>query len=93
MDKFAKLYRLKEGSIGPPTRYLGADIGTIANSFGKECWAMSSESYIRNAVRIVDGYMEEAKVEHIKAKCPFHDNKYKPELDEIPLLGLKMILR
>ena len=44
MDEFAQLYRLKEGSIGPPSRYLGADIGVIANSFGKECWAMSSDS-------------------------------------------------
>lgn len=38
MKDLDRLYRLKEGSVGPPTRYLGADIGIIANEFGKECW-------------------------------------------------------
>ena len=29
MKAFADIYRLKEGLIGPPERYLGADIGKI----------------------------------------------------------------
>ena len=57
MKDLETLNCLKESSVDPPTRYLGADIGTIANEFGKECWAMSSDSYIKNAILIVEGYM------------------------------------
>ena len=36
MQEFAKLYWLKEGSIGPPERYLGADIGKTTADSGVE---------------------------------------------------------
>ena len=52
MDSFSKLYRLKADSIGPPSRYLGADIGIQDSDAGVECWAMSSDLYVRNALQV-----------------------------------------
>jgi len=56
MDCLAKLYRLKEGSIGKPTQYLGAQI--MENRFPAEpqflAWAMSSAKYVKEAVRLVE---------------------------------------
>ena len=94
MDEFSKLYRLKPDSVGPPSRYLGADIGVQDSEAGVECWAMSSDSYVRNAVRIVEGYLsaEDSKLRY-KASCPFSSADYKPELDATPLLEPEMISR
>ena len=94
MDDFAKLYRLKPGSIGPPERYLGADINVQSTDAGVECWAMSSDSYVRNALRIVEGYLKaDGQAFKHKASCPFSSSNYKPELDDSPLLEPDMISR
>jgi len=42
MDEMAARYLLKDGSVGPPERYLGADTKITQASSGLECWAMSS---------------------------------------------------
>ena len=56
MDCLAKLYRLKEGSVGEPSQYLGAQI--MEHHFPEEprflAWAMSSAKYVKEAVRLVD---------------------------------------
>lgn len=56
MDCLAKLYRLKEGSVGKPSQYLGAQI--MEHRFPEEpqflAWAMSSARYVKEAVCLVD---------------------------------------
>ena len=93
MKDLATWYQLKEGSIGSPTRYLGANIGTMENLDGKDCWAMSSDSYHQNAVKIVQEFMDGEGVKMRNPKAPFHRLDYHPELDDTPLLGLWMIAR
>ena len=93
MKDLATRYWLKEGSIGPPTRYLGADIGTMEYLDGKECWAMSSDSYLQNAIKIVEGFMDGEGVKMRNPTSPFHRLDYHPELDDTPLLGPQMIAR
>mmetsp|Transcript_12118 Transcript_12118/g.18290 ORF Transcript_12118/g.18290 Transcript_12118/m.18290 type:complete len:91 (-) Transcript_12118:80-352(-) len=90
MDEFSKLYRLKLASIGPPSHYLGADIGVQYSEAGVKCWAMSSDSYVRNALRIVEGYLaaEHSKL-RFKASCSFSSSDYKPELDATPCWNLR----
>ena len=55
---------------------------------------MSSDSYVRNALRIVEGYLQ-AHGERFKnkASCPFSHANYKPELDDSELLEPEMISR
>ena len=93
MKAFANIYRLKADSIGPPERYLGADIGKQVAESGVEAWAMSCDSYIRNSLKVVQGYMDSADVHFKRASCPFHHANYHPELDASPLLEPEMISR
>ena len=94
MEEFSKLYRLKPESVGPPNRYLGADIGVQHSTAGVECWAMSSDSYVQNALKVVEGYLAaEQSALRNKASCPFSSSDYKPELDATPLLEPEMISR
>ena len=79
--------------MGPYERYLGADIGKTTSDSGVEAWAMSSDLYIRNSLKVVEGYMDAAGVGMKKAKCPFHHVDYHPELEDTPLLGPAMISR
>ncbi len=93
MDKFAKIYRLKADSVGPPERYLGADVEKTTDASGVEAWAMSPDSYIRNSLKVVEGYMDVDNVTTKKATCPFHHANYHPELEDTALLGPAMIAR
>lgn len=38
IDELSKFYVLKEGSVGEPTRYLGADISRYTLEDGRACW-------------------------------------------------------
>ena len=42
IKRFSEMFRLQEGSMGPPFCYLGADIVQRPTNAGDECWAMSS---------------------------------------------------
>lgn len=88
MDSLSEIYQLKPGSVGPPSRYLGATIQTMQMSDGREVWTMSSEEYLENALPIVEGLMKRT------GQLPFNKRQrkrpyqygYKPELDDSPLL-------
>ena len=54
---------------------------------------MSCDSYIRNSLKVVQGYMDDADVNFKSASCPFHHADYHPELDAMLLLGPAMISR
>ena len=48
------LNRLKEISVGPPKRYLGADKKTGQLKYEIQCWMMSPDSYVREAISNVE---------------------------------------
>ena len=79
--------------MGPPERYLGADVAKTTAASGVEAWAMSPDSYIRNSLKVVEGYMDVDNVPMKKATCPFHHANYHPELEDTALLGPAMIAR
>ena len=47
-------FKLKDGSVGPPTRYLGAEIGRYDLPDGTQAWYMSSDSYVKAAMKNVE---------------------------------------
>ena len=56
IEEIGKMYELKKGSVGPPTRYLGATISKFhipGDKTGREYWVMSAREYVQEAVRIV----------------------------------------
>ena len=96
MKELGKLYRLKPESMGEPTRYLGANIAKYQVDDGSEKWSMSSEDYVRNAIKNLEILLmeEEAELNTSKRSTerPYPAN-YRPEIDVTPLLGPVLVTR
>ncbi len=58
MDTLGATYDLKEGSVGPPTIYLGAKIKKYQVKSGKSHWSMSSTHHVKNAVKTVEDLLK-----------------------------------
>lgn len=84
-DKFP----VKQASIEEPKIYLGANIGKVDYPDGSKAWTMSSDSYVKEAIRNVkqrmqqDGYRYNKKLSDISYSpdCPFSVQSYRTELD------------
>ena len=80
-------YKLKEGSVERPTRYLGADIGKYHLEDGSEVWYMSSESYVKAAIDNVETWLRKrGEALKTKAACVFPSG-WKLETDVADLLN------
>ena len=80
-------FKLKNGEIEKPTRYLGADIGEYQLPDGSTAWSLSSDSYVKAAIANVEDWMKK-RGQKLKTRvsAPFPSN-YKPELDVTDLLN------
>lgn len=89
IDQIGTVFKIKEGSSGPPTVYLGANIQKVKARSQGECWGMSCEQYVTNAVKQVkdklkqDGWEFNKKLSDTRysPQHPYSNAKYKPELD------------
>jgi Reverse transcriptase (RNA-dependent DNA polymerase) len=87
MEVLRKTYRLKDESVGPPTRYLGANIKRIELDSGDMAWMMCPQTYVETALANLhkqlaqDGY----GVLRSRAPRPFR-HEYRPEMDGTDLL-------
>ena len=61
-------FKLKDGSVGIPERHLGADIGRYTLRNGKEAWHMSSEGYVKAAIKNVEAWLEQ-RGDRLKTKA------------------------
>ena len=48
-----KTFKIKPGSAGPPSVYLGANIQKLSSRSEGECWGMICEQYVRDAIKNV----------------------------------------
>ncbi len=78
-------YELNPASIGPPTRYRGADLRKVTrpgDPTGREYWAFSANTYVKNAVRNVKLLLQaDGRNMKTTAKLPFSSTTYRPETD------------
>ena len=89
MSMLKENYTVRDSSIGPPTTYLGADVGKINYPDGTYAWTMSSNTYVKEAIRNVkkrleeDGFIFNKKLSDKSISCPqpFSSLSYRPELD------------
>jgi Fe-S-cluster containining protein len=83
-----KHFLLKEDSIGPPTRYLGANISEYhVPGDDKPKWAIGSQEYVKEAVRVVKSWLDQRGL-MLKTKVSgVLPNGYRPELESSELLG------
>jgi hypothetical protein len=82
MTLLEESYTLKAGSIGPPTEYLGSQISKYnVTEDGHECWAMSSDLYVKRAIEDVERELGQAdRALKSKASTPLTGG-YRAELD------------
>jgi hypothetical protein len=85
LESIRAQYELNPTSIGPPARYLGADVRKVTrpgDPTGREYWAFSANTYVKNAVKNVKLLLQ-ADGRNLKstAKSPFPSTTYRPETD------------
>jgi Reverse transcriptase (RNA-dependent DNA polymerase) len=84
MEQLEQRYVLKAGSIGPPTQYLGAQIGqmTVKGDSSRPKWYISSDKYIKEALRNVQNWLIEHDLPKLKTRAPsVFPSGYQAELD------------
>jgi hypothetical protein len=78
-------YELNPNSIGPPTRYLGADVDRVTcprDPSANEYWSFSAHTYVQNAVKNVKLILkEEGRGLKSTAKTSFPSTTYRPKMD------------
>ena len=87
LQEMNKHFLLKADSIGPPTRYLGANITEcFVEGDTKPKWAIGSQEYVKEAVRIVKLWLKN-KGMYLKTKASgVLPSGYRPELEASELL-------
>jgi hypothetical protein len=85
MDQIAQTYRLKEGSVQLPERYLGANIEKWTFQDGRHLWSMSAKSYIKSAIENIESKDEFNHKLRTGAHRPMKAD-YCPEIDVTPIL-------
>lgn len=71
-EEIDKHYKIKKGSIGPPSMYLSAQIYQHNLPSGASAWGMSSEKYVTNVVKIVEQLLlEDGTVTTLKPPLKF----------------------
>ena len=81
---------MKDGSVGPPTKYLGSDVSKFRfpedGETGKEYWSLGSTQYVKDQIRNVEAWLDK-RGRALKSKVSsVFPTKYKPELDVMPHL-------
>ena len=89
IDLINQKFTIKKGSAGPPSIYLGANIQKLPSRTGGDCWGMSCEQYVKDAVKHVktrlreEGYEFNKKLSDIRylPQQPYSSLNYRPELE------------
>jgi len=87
IDGIQRTFKLKNDRADVPKMYLGAGISKVKSVSGTECWTLSSEEYIKSAVRNVEEKLEKSNL-RLPTKCltPFSSG-YHPAEDTSPELN------
>lgn len=82
IEAIGKVFTLKPGSVGPPTQYLGAEIGQYSfESSNEKHWYMGSEKYVKESIRNVQLWLKDRGLELKKGARSVLPTDYRPELD------------
>ena len=59
IKEITDIYKAKDNSVKPPEIYLGTDISKLDLPGGKEVWATSPRSYVKNSIQVIESLLEE----------------------------------
>ena len=89
LKTLGKIYELKDGNIGPPKRYMGANCGKYQLEDGTMAWYMSAYDYVKSSVKNVKEMLGKENLKlatNRQADRPYPE-KYRPEIDIPDELG------
>ena len=76
---------MRDDSIKSPRMYLGVDSKQVQTSDGDIFWCIGANSYLKEAVCIVNGQLKESGVQlKGRGRQPYSNLSYRPELDMTP---------
>lgn len=88
LQEMNKHFLLKSDSIGPPSRYLGANISEFfISGDSKPKWAIGSEQYVKEAVRVIKSWLKKRNMTLKTKTSGVLPSGYKPELEASALLN------
>ena len=91
MSGIQSTFRLKDDKVEKPENYLGAQVMQKIVG-GVECWAMTSEQYVKAAIANVEFKLDESG-QRLPTRCPTPlQGNYRPELDisaELKIEGVR----
>ena len=67
IELIGETFKIKQGSSGTPSVYLGANIQKLRSRSQGECWGMSCEQYVREAVKHVKDRLKQMDSSSIKS--------------------------
>ena len=82
IETLGTLHQLKTGSVGPPDRYLGGNVGKFQLEDGTMTWFMYANDYVKAACTNVVTILEKDGLKLAtgrQAERPYH-GKYRPEV-------------
>ena len=91
MKLLSNIYRLRD--VGIPSKFLGSNIRewkySDTEGHVKTCWALGSETYVKEACTIAERQMKNHNLEYPSTRrhgsnSPFSSASYRPELDATP---------
>ena len=87
IDGIKKVFKLKNDKAEVPSMYLGGGISKVKSNSERECWTLSSEKYIKSAVKNVEDKLAKSNM-RLPSKCitPFKSG-YHPADDITPELN------
>ena len=83
METLGTPYQLNTGSVGPPDRYLGGNVGKFQLEDKTMAWFMSANDYVKAACANVVTMLEKDGLKLStgrQAERPYHE-KYRPKVD------------
>ena len=81
IDGIRKVFKLKGDKAVPPEMYLGCSLSVKVNDEGKNCWAMSSQEYVKQAILVIEEKLKR-KGKVIPRRCPTPlTSGYHPSID------------
>jgi hypothetical protein len=93
MAKIDQHFKLRDGSVKSLTSYLGADAGKYTLPHDTEAWYLSSNTYVKNAIKSVEDWLLKRspgmpRHHGLKTKmASLFPSGWKPETDATDLLG------
>ena len=95
MKTHGEFYELKEGSVKEPDINLGADIEMVQLPDGRRQWAMLSNTYVKNLVKVAENLLvEDGTGLSLKSTARSHfPSGYRAELDVTKELDKTMASR